>query len=955
MERYREELTRIRNLLHGHPRGLTVTEIARRIGVNRNSVAKYLDVLITSGHVEKKAVGPAKVYFLSPRVPVSALLNLSSDYIIMLDDKRKIWHVNNSVLSFEGRSREEVLGRDLDDAHLMLLMDPEIRNRLSREPSKGEFSTEVDVKKGEEIHHFRATLVCTILEDGSRGTTVILQDITEEKRSAESLRASEARYRAVVESQTEFVCRFLPDGTHVFVNDAYCRYFEKKRDEIEGHVFKPEIPDEDRETLRRHFDGLTPDHPVDSIEHRIVMPDGSIRWQRWIDRAIFDEDGSLAEYQSVGRDTTEHRRAEERLSESEEKFRGLAERSFDLIFLFDEEGRITYISPSVQKLAGVPPERFIGTSFREYIIAEDLPRAVQVYERSRQGLSTESFLVRVKKPDGNIVTLETNAIPIMREGKFTGVQVVSHDITGRLQMEKALRESEEKFRNIAERSFDIIFLFDGEGRIIYTNPAIRESMGYDPKEVIGKPYHEFIPAGEESLVARSFDRNRKGIPTQDLKLDVKRKNGSLATLEINATPIMEGGNFRGLQAVCRDITARVHNETALRESEEKFRSIAERAFDIILVTDGEGRITYVSPSLRQSTGYDPEEVTGRPIFDFVDAPDRSRATHAFERVRQGLPPQGLEIGVKRKDGTLATLEIRTTPIWKEERFTGVQVICRDITPLRRAELALRHSEEQFREMAEISPFPVAIIDEAGKYWYINRRFTEVFGYTLDDVPDGRRWFELAYPDPVDRSRAVSAWKADLAAFGVGMVRPRQFRVHCRNGECREILFRPVTMRDGSQFVTYQDLTEQIHNLETLTQSETLYRHLFNTMRCCFTLVEPVLDPSGRPVDLTFIEVNTALERLTGRPREALLGKRLQEIYPRTPEELIQTIGAVAVTGKARKLTIYHPDLDRHLSIRAYSPTTGQCALIFRSKITPETRPGLPIPLPPEEREKHHDS
>jgi PAS domain-containing protein len=192
---------------------------------------------------------------------------------------------------------------------------------------------------------------------------------------------------------------------------------------------------------------------------------------------------------------------------------------------------------------------------------------------------------------------------------------------------------------------------------------------------------------------------------------------------------------------------------------------------------------------------------------------------------------------------------------------------------------------------------------------------------------------------------MSAWKDDLAAFGVGMVRPRQFRVRCRNGEYREVFFRPVTMRDGNQFLTYQDLTDQIRTLNTLTRSESLYRHLFNTMRCCFTLVEPVLDPSGKPVDLSFVEVNAALERLAGRPREVLIGKRLRELYPRTPEEIIQAIATVAVTGKARKLTMYHPDLDRHLSIRAYSPAKGQCALIFRT-VTPAGQPGDPPVLPP---------
>ena len=126
---------------------------------------------------------------------------------------------------------------------------------------------------------------------------------------------SEARYRNIVEDQTEFISRFLPDGTHVFVNEAYLRYFGKKREEIENKVFIPEIPLKDRPLVKAHFASLTPDHPVTVINHRIIMPNGNVRWQRWSDRAVFDEQGRVIEYQSVGRDITEKILAEEKAFE----------------------------------------------------------------------------------------------------------------------------------------------------------------------------------------------------------------------------------------------------------------------------------------------------------------------------------------------------------------------------------------------------------------------------------------------------------------------------------------------------------------------------------------------------------------------------------------------------------------------------------------------------------------
>ena len=110
----------------------------------------------------------------------------------------------------------------------------------------------------------------------------------ERKQAGEALKESERQYRSVVEDQTELICRFLPNGVHVFVNEAYCRYFGIKRDEIIGHRFRPAIPPEDRPAVDRVFRSLSPVHPVESIDHRIVMADGEVRWQRWVDRGIYD-------------------------------------------------------------------------------------------------------------------------------------------------------------------------------------------------------------------------------------------------------------------------------------------------------------------------------------------------------------------------------------------------------------------------------------------------------------------------------------------------------------------------------------------------------------------------------------------------------------------------------------------------------------------------------------------
>ena len=136
---------------------------------------------------------------------------------------------------------------------------------------------------------------------------------TERKRAEKALRESEARYRAVVEDQTELICRFLPDGTLSFVNEAYCRYFGKQRAELIGSSFMLLIPEQDREFIEEQFTSLSLENPVVTYERRVILHDGQIRWQQWTDRAIFDGQGRFIEFQSVGHDITEQVRVEEQL------------------------------------------------------------------------------------------------------------------------------------------------------------------------------------------------------------------------------------------------------------------------------------------------------------------------------------------------------------------------------------------------------------------------------------------------------------------------------------------------------------------------------------------------------------------------------------------------------------------------------------------------------------------
>jgi PAS domain S-box-containing protein len=264
------------------------------------------------------------------------------------------------------------------------------------------------------------------------------------------LEASEQRYRNVVEDQTEFISRFLPDGTHIFVNEAYCRYFNKARDEIIGKRFVPRVPEEDQSRLKEHFASLTPKHPTSIITHRIILDDGQIRWQRWSDRAIFDENGSLTEYQSVGRDITEEKRSEEALRESEASLASIFRAAPVGIGLVSDRVLLR-VNDRISEMTGYSADELIGKNARIlYPTDEDSEYVGTVKYSLIREQGTGTVETRWMRKDGTIREILLSSTPLDPSDIKAGVMFTALDITDRKVSETRLRAACEQLGRTEE-------------------------------------------------------------------------------------------------------------------------------------------------------------------------------------------------------------------------------------------------------------------------------------------------------------------------------------------------------------------------------------------------------------------------------------------------------------------------------------------------------------------------
>ncbi|NEP02963.1 MAG: PAS domain S-box protein [Symploca sp. SIO2E9] len=196
------------------------------------------------------------------------------------------------------------------------------------------------LKKNQEILWVNLTLMVLRDEGGEvLYDLAMVEDITERKLSEEALLQSQARYRAIVEDQTELICRFRLNLTLTFVNEAYCRYFGKQQSELIDNSFMLKVFPEDHEVFKQAINSLSKKQPIITHEHRAIMPSGEIRWQQWTNRALFNEHGKLIEFQAAGRDITPLKQAEAEMRKALAKERELSELRSSFVSLVSHEFR----------------------------------------------------------------------------------------------------------------------------------------------------------------------------------------------------------------------------------------------------------------------------------------------------------------------------------------------------------------------------------------------------------------------------------------------------------------------------------------------------------------------------------------------------------------------------------------------------------------------------------------
>jgi PAS domain S-box-containing protein len=548
----------------------------------------------------------------------------------------------------------------------------------------------------------------------------------------------------------------------VTASRSFYEFFKVKPDETEGQLIynlgndQWDIPKlrELLETIlpqKTTFDNYEVEHDFVTIGKRVMLLNA-----RQIKRALGKEHIILLAIEDI----TELKQLESLLIDSEEQYRRLFETASDGIILLEKrEGKITQANPATEKLLGYTEKESIGNKLQNIGVVLD----TSDFQTTMRNLNKSGIInyrnVKVETKSGQHIDTE---IYLVDRAKL--VQCNIRDVTGRKQTQEALRESEKKYRLVVDNMADVVAVIDMNLRFTYVSPSITRLRGYTVEEAMAQTLEQTMTPESLQIVAKVFEEEIKleASGTADpgrsriLELEEYRKDGSNVWIENHVSFLRdEAQKPVGIISYSHDITDRKRAEEELKESEKKYRLLADHVNDVIFVLDMNLNYTYVSPSMKTLRGYKPEEIMEQQTsFDASLTPSsRDLAIRTLSEVMEIEKSEHkdinvsrtLELEIRRKDGTIVWTEVNVSFIRDEnQQPVGILGVIRDITERKRAGEVLREREEQYRLVVENAKEAI-IITQDMKVVFLNHAAMNMAGYSKE-ISTLKSFTDFIHPD-----------------------------------------------------------------------------------------------------------------------------------------------------------------------------------------------------------------
>ncbi len=584
--------------------------------------------------------------------------------------------------------------------------------RMAGEPVESIYETALLHSDGSRVD---VELNAGVITYGGRpADLIIVRNITERIKAQEALRQSEEHYSTLVKSLTDAVFK-LKGKVITWCNDRVEEIYGYKRDELIGKEVTFLFPEGvSHSKFIEEVAGAIKEQAYFRGAHRVKRKNGSLVDVEYTISQI--EGTEPIELIAVARDITERQRIEEEVAESEARYRSLFETASSAVAIIDLKGDFVLVNEALCNMVGYSQKELIGRNFADFVHPDDGPRLLELFVEGLTGQDKHPTLeFRTTHRDGRILWLYSSPTALVQENETLGFSAIMHDITERVQMEKALRQSEGRFRSVLDNSVDLIYSLNLQtGRYEYVSPSSEKILGYTPEEVMQRSLEETRAAMHPDDLQK-MDENviellaSKGATGSSIQYRMKHKELGYRWVSDSRSVIYDETNSPVLLVgILRDINESRLVQEELRQREQDYLILLESTHDSIIVVDAE-TLKVVFGNRRSSLmfGFDPvlHDGVGVNLLDYIHPEDREIVIKGFlEDLYQHDRRQTYDVRAKTRDGREILISSLATRIEFQGRV-AVLLSLRDVTESRQVEKLLKQTmAELVRSNAELERF-----------------------------------------------------------------------------------------------------------------------------------------------------------------------------------------------------------------------------------------------------------
>jgi PAS domain S-box-containing protein len=610
-------------------------------------------------------------------------------------------------------------------------------------------------KSGKDSHKKPQEVGISRKQEAGAGLPAIDASSNNSRSQRQSIGASEELYKLLVKAAGQaghgiVVLQNTDDreGAIVFINVGFAGALGYTEHELLGMTISDLVCPEDLPVVaERYAQRQKGDNLPSCYEMRALRRDGT-KVPLEVSAVTVVIDGQVSTMAFL-RDISQQVQLVESLEQNERRYHLLAENISDVFWVTDTNLKPIHVSPSIVHLLGYTVEEVLGRTLPDFLTPASSETAAvafsQVLYQSRRDPSFEPppLEVELVHKDGSTVWVESN-ISFVRgpDGQVVEAVGVLHDVTQRKKAEQAIRDSEGRYRLLAENLRDVIFTSDLNLRVTYISPSVTRLLGFTVEEAESRSVEEtFTPESlsiamkaAEDLVESSRTAIEPGASSAG-RLEMIRKDGSTVWTEAEVS-LLRGADGRpdGFLGVIRDISKRKIAEDRLQESEETYRRLVENIDAVIYSVDENGVTTYISPTFKMLFGTDPAELVGKRFADFVHPEDLSRSLENLRKVMSDTLTEPWECRmVLPGTSQIYWVQGHNRPIYKDGTIVGFQGVLVDITDRRQAEEAIQISERKYRTLVESSPDGILSIDTLQHIVECNEGICRLLGYAKEEI------------------------------------------------------------------------------------------------------------------------------------------------------------------------------------------------------------------------------